>query len=115
MVRKSGVLLPMTALPSKYGIGDLGPEATRFAEFLNGAGQTVWQVLPLTAVDGGCGNSPYSPPSAFAGNSLLISPDMMVASGLLDEDDIKNIPAFPPSYVDYNEFRAFKEDLLRRA
>ncbi|GHS90099.1 4-alpha-glucanotransferase [Synergistales bacterium] len=115
MVRKSGILLPMTALPSKYGIGDFGPEATRFAEFLSNAGQTVWQVLPSTAVDGGCGNSPYSPPSAFAGNPLLISPDMMVASGLLDADDIKNTPAFSVSSVDYDAVRAFKGDLLRRA
>ena len=75
--RKSGILLPVSALPSRYGIGDLGPEALNFAGFLKDAAQTVWQVLPLTAIDGGSGNSPYSPTSAFAGSSLLISPEAL--------------------------------------
>ncbi|MBR0044535.1 MAG: 4-alpha-glucanotransferase, partial [Synergistaceae bacterium] len=56
--REAGVLLPVTSLPSKYGIGDLGIEAFKFAEFLHEAGQKIWQVLPLTATDPGCGNSP---------------------------------------------------------
>ncbi|MDR1978755.1 MAG: 4-alpha-glucanotransferase [Synergistaceae bacterium] len=114
MVRKSGILLPLTSLPSKYGIGDLGPEATRFAEFLKEAGQTVWQVLPLTAVDGGNGNSPYSPPSAFAGNPLLISPEAMAAAGFLDKDDLKNVPV-SHGRVDYGLARTLKESFLRRA
>jgi 4-alpha-glucanotransferase len=105
----------LTSLPSKYGIGDLGPEATRFAEFLRNAGQTAWQVLPLTAVDGGSGNSPYSPPSAFAGNFLLISPEMMAASGLLGKEDLESAPAFGHGRADYGRARAFKEKLLRRA
>ena len=70
--RRSGILLPLFALPSRYGIGNMGPEALRFADFLVDAAQTVWQVLPLTAIDGGCGNSPYSPTSAFAGNLIEI-------------------------------------------
>lgn len=115
MVRKSGILLPLASLPSKYGIGDMGPEAIRFAEFLNGAGQTIWQVLPLTAIDGGSGNSPYSPPSAFAGNPLFISPEMMVASGLLDRDDLKDMPEFAHGRVDYDLVRASRETVLRRA
>lgn len=115
MVRKSGVLLAISSLPSKYGIGDLGPEAIRFAEFLNKAGQTVWQILPLTAIDGGCGNSPYSPPSAFAGNPLLISPETMVSSGLLEKDDLDDMPEFVQGRVDYDLVRTSRETLLRRA
>ncbi|MDR3265765.1 MAG: 4-alpha-glucanotransferase [Synergistaceae bacterium] len=115
MVRKSGVLLPLTSLPSKYGIGDLGPEAIRFAEFLKKAGQKVWQVLPLTVIDGGSGNSPYSPPSAFAGNPLLISPEVMLTSGLLDKDDLQDIPEFAPGRIDYDLARASRKTLLQRA
>jgi 4-alpha-glucanotransferase len=115
MVRKSGVLMSLTSLPSKHGIGDLGPEASRFAEFLKNAGQTVWQVLPLTAVDGGNGNSPYSPPSAFAGNPLLISLETMAASGLLDEEDLEDMPVFAHGRVDYDLVRTSKDALLRRA
>ena len=115
MVRKSGILLPLTSLPSKYGIGDLGPEAIRFAEFLKKAGQTIWQVLPPTVVDGGNGNSPYSPPSAFAGNPLLISPEVLVSWGLLDKDDLKDVPSFEPGRVEYDRVRAYKNTLLRRA
>ena len=115
MVRKSGVLLPLTSLPSKYGIGDLGPEAARFADFLKKAGQKIWQVLPLTAIDGGSGNSPYSPPSAFAGNVLLISPESMMASGLLDKDDLEDMPVFAHGRIDYDLVRTSKENLLRRA
>ena len=113
MVRKSGILLPLTSLPSKHGIGDLGPEATRFAEFLKEAGQTVWQVLPLTAVDGGNGNSPYSPPSAFAGNPLLISLEALAAAGLLRADSLGR--ALPQGRVDYSLTRAFKDNFLRQA
>ena len=115
MVRKSGVLLSLTSLPSKYGIGDLGPEAIRFAEFLKKAGQTVWQVLPTSVIDGGSGNSPYSPPSAFAGNPLLISPETMVGSGLIDKEDLQDMHGFTHGRVDYDRVRVFKDNLLRRA
>ena len=113
--RKSGILLPVSALPSRYGIGDLGPEALNFAGFLKDAAQTVWQVLPLTAIDGGSGNSPYSPTSAFAGSSLLISPEALAASGLISREDLGNAPAFDPSRVDYDRVREFKDGLLRKA
>ncbi|NLL37488.1 MAG: 4-alpha-glucanotransferase [Fretibacterium sp.] len=115
MVRKSGILLPLTSLPSKYGIGDMGPEATKFAEFLKEAGQSVWQVLPLGPVDGGSGNSPYSPTSAFAGNPLLISPEALVSSGLLDEDDLKGVPTVTQGPIHYDRVRVCKEGLLQRA
>ena len=71
--RASGILLHPTSLPGRYGIGDLGPEAYRFADWLAAAGQRIWQVLPLGPV--GYGESPYQLFSAFAGNPLLISPD----------------------------------------
>ena len=66
-------MLHITSLPSAHGVGDLGPEAYRFADFLASAGQTYWQILPLTPADPGSGFSPYSSPSAFAGNILMIS------------------------------------------
>lgn len=113
--RKSGILLPLSALPSRYGIGDMGPEALKFAEFLKDAAQTVWQVLPLTAIDGGCGNSPYSPTSAFAGNPLLISPEALAASGLIGREDLSGAPLFDAVRIDYDRVREFKGALLRKA
>src|ERR1044072_2109728 len=80
--RVSGVLLHPTSLPGPYGIGDLGPEAYKFADFLVRAGQSLWQVLPLGPT--GYGDSPYACYSAFAGNTLLISPDLLIKEGLLD-------------------------------
>src|SRR5689334_872980 len=77
--RSAGVLLHPTSLAGPYGIGDLGPEAHRFADFLAAAGQTWWQMLPVGPV--GWGNSPYSTVSTFAGNPLLISPDLLVEEG----------------------------------
>jgi 4-alpha-glucanotransferase len=86
--RSSGLLLHITSLPSAHGIGDLGPEAYRFADFLEAAGQTYWQILPLTPVDPGSGFSPYSSPSAFAGNILLISLEKLAEIGLLNQEDL---------------------------
>ncbi|MBQ9566425.1 MAG: 4-alpha-glucanotransferase [Synergistaceae bacterium] len=113
--RKSGILLPMTALPSRFGVGDLGPEAWRFADFLRDAGQTLWQVLPLTATDPGCGNSPYSPTTAFAGSALLISPEAMTQSGLLEEGDLRDTPSYDLDRVDYDAVSAFKTRLFQKA
>ena len=80
--RSSGVLLHPTSLPGRHGIGDLGPEAHAFVEFLAATGQRWWQVLPLGPT--GYGNSPYQSHSSFAGNSLLIDIDDLVARGWLD-------------------------------
>src|ERR1044071_1546326 len=80
--RLSGILLHPTSLPGPYGIGDLGPEAYKFADFLVAAGQSLWQVLPLGPT--GYGDSPYACYSAFAGNTSLISPEQLVNDGLLD-------------------------------
>src|ERR687884_2161139 len=80
--RSSGILLHPTSLPGNFGIGDLGPEAYEFVDFLVAAGQSLWQVLPLGPT--GYGDSPYACYSAFAGNTLLISPEQLVKEGLLD-------------------------------
>ncbi len=85
--RMAGVLLHPTSLPSPWGVGDLGEAAERFIDFLQKAGQHVWQILPLGPV--GPGNSPYQPPSAFAGNPLLISPEKLAADGWLTNDDLE--------------------------
>src|SRR6187455_2090530 len=89
--RASGVLLHVTSLPSPYGIGDVGPAARAWIDRLHDAGQTWWQSLPLGPT--GYGNSPYQPLSSFAGNLLLISPDDLVADGLLRTSDIAG-PSF---------------------
>src|SRR5215813_12044870 len=88
--RSAGILLHPTSLPSRGGIGDLGPEAYAFADFLGRAGQGLWQILPLSPP--GLGNSPYSAISAFAGNPLLISLERLVERGWLNEDQIKKQP-----------------------
>lgn len=85
--RQSGILLHISSLPSAHGIGDFGPAAYHFAQLLAGAGQSLWQFLPLGPVSPALGNSPYSSPSAFAGNPLFISPDLLVREGLVSHAD----------------------------
>ena len=113
--RRSGLLLHITSLPSPYGVGDLGPEARRFADLLAEAGQSLWQVLPLNPTLGIYGNSPYSSPSAFAGNPLLISPDDLVRDGILDPSDLEDPPAGNVYRTDYPRAAQYKERLLRKA
>ena len=113
--RGSGILLHITSLPSAYGIGDLGPEACRFADFLAGAGQRFWQVLPLNPTDPIHGNSPYSSISAFAGNTLLISPDRLFEEGFLSREDLESKPSAPQGCCDFSGTVRYKERLLERA
>ena len=118
--RSAGILLPVTSLPSKYGIGDFGPAALDFAKFLHDAGQKIWQVLPLTTIDSSCGNSPYSPTSAFAGNYLLISPDLLISDNLLTHEELNKISAKydfnkNPEKIDYESAREFKTEILNAA
>jgi len=113
--RGSGILLHITSLPSSYGVGDLGPEAYRFADFLAGTKQTYWQVLPLNPTSPVYGNSPYSSVSAFAGNTLLISPDLLLGEGLLSQKDLDPIPPFPESRCDFSEAIQYKDKLLEQA
>ena len=87
--RGSGILLPVTSLPSPFGIGDFGPEAYKFVDFLAQAKQSYWQILPLNPIDPAYDNSPYHTISAFAYNPLFISPELMVNEGLLDQRDIQ--------------------------
>src|SRR3990172_8083452 len=83
--RRSGVLLHVTSLPGANGSGDLGANAYHFVDWLVAAGQTLWQVLPLSPV--GSGNSPYHSPSTFAGNPLLVDLDELVQNGWLSPQE----------------------------
>lgn len=113
--RRSGILLHITALPSEFGIGDLGPGAYWFADFLVSARQSLWQILPLNPTDSACQHSPYSSFSAFAGNPWLISPELLLEDGLLVKDDLQDKPDFPPGRVDYARVIAYKEKLFDKA
>lgn len=107
--RTSGLLLHPTSLPSAYGIGDLGPAADAFVDFLAQAGQGVWQVLPL--VPTGYGDSPYQGLGAMAGNPLLISPERLVEEGLVLDVELGRAP--PPSeVVDFGAVIAWKARFL---
>src|SRR5437660_10690004 len=97
--RSSGLLLHPTSLPGSHGIGDLGPDAYRFVDFLVDAGQHLWQVLPLGPT--GYGNSPYATRSAFAGNPLLVSLEPLLGEGLISEADLESLPASAPDRVDF--------------
>ncbi|MGM0381973.1 MAG: 4-alpha-glucanotransferase [Thermodesulfobacteriota bacterium] len=113
--RGSGILLHITSLPSAYGIGDLGPEAYRWVDFLAETKQSIWQILPLNPTDLAHGNSPYQSVSAFAGNPLLISPERMVREGFLTQSDVENVPGHQISPTDYSAVTAGKECILRVA
>ena len=110
--RSSGVLLHVTSLPSYGGVGDFGPAAYAFVDFLKAAKQTVWQVLPLNPT--GYGSSPYSALSAFAGNPLLISLELLVRSGWLTQEEIEGLPGHNGS-VDFGEAYRLKLPLIERA
>jgi len=113
--RSSGILLHITSLPSRFGIGDLGPAAYSFVDFLSKGLQRYWQVLPLNPTELICANSPYSSVSAFAGNTCLISPEMLVTEGLLDANDLAGPPAFRDSVSEYDKVTKFKCGLLSKA
>jgi 4-alpha-glucanotransferase len=106
------VLLHPTSLPGPYGIGDLGPVALEWIDVLATAGQTWWQILPLGPT--GFGDSPYQSFSAFAGNPLLLSPEVMARDGLLRASDVPS-PRFPADHVDYGPVIGYKQALLTRA
>ncbi len=111
--RSAGILLHPTSLPSKFGIGDFGKEAFNFVDFLESAGQTLWQVFPLGPT--GYGDSPYQNFSAFAGNPLLISPEILIKNGLLNESDIIFDKQWNPHKIDYGEVISYKNSILRKA
>jgi 4-alpha-glucanotransferase len=107
--RGSGVLLHITSLPSPFGIGDMGPGAYAWVDRLQEAGQSWWQALPLGPT--GYGDSPYQALSSFASNGLLISPELLLADGLLDDTAFEG-QSFSSDFVQYGTVIQFKHRLL---
>lgn len=111
--RGSGILLHPTSLPGRFGIGDLGPSSDAFIDFLSRAGQRWWQILPVGPT--GYGNSPYQSHSSYAGNPLLISPELMVEDGFLLASDLDDVPRFPDTHVDFDRVAEWKTGIFKRA
>ncbi len=113
--RSSGILLHISSLPSDFGIGDIGPAAYGFIDFLKASGHHYWQILPLNPTHSNYSHSPYSSSSAFAGNPLFISPS------LLEEDGFLKLREFPvskestPEKVNFKEVEKYKTDMLEMA
>lgn len=108
--RESGILLHPTSLPGPYGMGDLGPEAYRFADALVEMGQHLWQILPHGVT--GYGDSPYQSFSTFAGNPLWISFDLLIQDGLLMPAHLANFPKLPDDHVDYGAVIPARREIL---
>lgn len=114
MKRRAGILLPVSSLPSKYGIGSLGKAARDWVDFLARAKQGFWQVLPMGPT--GFGNSPYQSFSAFAGEPIYIDLDLLVEDGLINGKKLKKSGwGEDPGRVDYDAVRKAREPLLRKA
>jgi 4-alpha-glucanotransferase len=111
--RSSGILLHPSSLPGPYGIGDIGPAAYHWVDWLTASGVKLWQVLPLGPT--GYGDSPYQCFSAFAGNPYLVSPDLLIGMDLLTNDDLTDMPAWEARHVDYGQIYQWKPVLLARA
>ena len=108
--RAAGVLLHITSLPGPHGIGDFGPAAFHFVDWLRSAGQRLWQLLPMTPI--GPGNSPYQSVSAFAGSPLMVALEPLVARGWLT---LGSVPAFDAHKVDFEALVPWRMDRLREA
>ena len=111
--RASGILLHPTSLPGPDGIGDLGPEAYRWVDFLAECGCSLWQILPLGPT--GYGDSPYQCFSAFAGNPFLISPALLLNERLLHLEALTKRPEFSPDHVDYGSVIEWKKYILHES
>lgn len=111
--RCSGILLHITSLPSKFGVGNFGPAAFEFVDSLEQAGQTLWQILPINPPS--FGNSPYSCTSAFAISPLFASPELMLRDGLLEDYDLESVPEFSSNRVQYSFVLDFKIQLLSKS
>lgn len=112
--RRAGILLPVSSLPSKYGIGTLGKEAYQFVDFLHLAGQSYWQVLPIGPTS--FGDSPYQSFSAFAGNPYLIDLETLLTDGLLVLDELEQCDwGEDPAYVAYDKIYESRFSVLRKA
>ncbi len=112
--RKAGILMHITSLPGRYPVGDFGPEAYWFADFLKRNGQSCWQILPLTQVYKQGSWSPYCPVSAFAGNTFLVSPDLLAEHNLINELPGNRISG-SPGKADFDIAGPLKEEIIRRA
>ena len=111
--RSSGILLHLTSLPSPYGIGDLGPKAYEFVDFLKSTNQTLWQILPIGITgDDGC---PYASYSAFGGSPNLISPDLLIKKKFLTEKEVEQVRSEETDRVCYPEVTKKKDELFRKA
>ncbi len=113
--RCSGILAHITSLPSPYGIGDMGSGTYDFIRFLKNSEQSIWQILPLGPTDAAFSHSPYMTISAFAGNPLLISPELLCESGLITQDEIDHLPKSGPYSVDFQAVTKLKRNLLKIA
>lgn len=113
MKRSAGILLPIFSLPSEYGIGSLGAEARAFANFLQDAGQSWWQILPVGPA--GAGDSPYASESTFAGNPLFIDLELLARDGLLTEEELASARVPAGDKIDYAALKKSREPLLRKA
>lgn len=114
MKRSSGILLPISSLPSPYGIGTFGQAAYDFADFLKAAGQKYWQLLPLGPTS--YGDSPYASFSTYAGNPYFIDLDMLIEDGLLDKEDVEAENwGTNPRYVDYGQLYSSRFKILAKA
>ena len=113
--RSSGVLMHLTSLASPYGMGDLGPTAYAFVDFLRRAGQSAWQVLPLNYTTVLRGSSPYNGISAFAMDPMLISVEELHKQGLLDRDQLRDAPKLPPDQIDFVKVQSHRSVLLDAA
>lgn len=111
--RASGVLLHVSSLPDSPGIGDLGKSCDRFLDFLHKAGQRYWQILPLGPT--GYGDSPYQCFSAFAGNPLLVSPERLIADGLLKAQPLEGFKGDEEDRVDFGKVVLAKKLILRES
>jgi len=112
--RSSGILMHITSLPSPFGIGDFGPEAYEFVDFLESSGNKYWQILHINLTSVAYGHSPYSSDSAFAGNTLLISPEFLEKEGYVDLQNHK-LPISEPQKVDFEIVTSFKQALFEEA
>lgn len=113
--RSSGILLHITSLPGQFGIGDIGPEAYKFLKFLKASGHTYWQILPVNPTDGIYQHSPYSSHSAFAGNPLLISPELLEKEGYVSLSEYDPPSEIRAEKVVFDRVENYKHRILNAA